>query len=85
MISGFHPIFYDFRVLSDVIPFCNFSAAMFLVNLVHHPYYINVLCVSTMYVGCVTGSMLHTLVMSTSSAWDEGTLLLVLVVSGSYS
>nr|QHQ98657.1 cytochrome c oxidase subunit 3 [Diplonema japonicum] len=49
-----------------------------------HSHYVNVLVVSTMYVGTLAGVSLHTVVVSTTSTWDAGASAVLLVVLGSF-
>ena len=50
-----------------------------------HTFYVDVVTTSTMYLGTVSATALHGLVWSTTPSWDAGTVVLLLLVSSSYS
>lgn len=49
-----------------------------------HSQYVNVLVVSTMYIGTLAGVALHTIVASTTSTWDAGASAVLLLIVGSF-
>nr|ATQ37457.1 cytochrome c oxidase subunit 3 [Diplonema ambulator] len=50
-----------------------------------HSYYVNVLVVSTVYVGCMLGVALHVVVCSTTATWDAGSAVVLVVAVGALS
>lgn len=50
-----------------------------------HTFYVDVLTTATMYLGTISAAALHGMVWSTTTCWDAGSLVLLLVVASSYS
>lgn len=54
-------------------------------GIVVHTFYVDVVTTATMYLGTVTAAGLHGMVISTTSTWDSGSLVLILLVTSCYA
>ena len=54
-------------------------------GVVVHTHYVDVMCTVTCYVGTMTGALLHVVVTGTSSTWDTGAAVLVLLSVSTYA
>ena len=50
-----------------------------------HTFYVDVMTTSTMYLGTISAVSLHGVVWSTTTSWDTGTIVILLVASSCFS
>ena len=54
-------------------------------GIVVHSYYVDVMTTTTMYVGAITGTTLHSIISSTTTVWDAGGTVVYIVGASSYA